>query len=1085
MNCWLRCVLLVVVTHISAMVETPIDILEGLPRVEPTKPSQELLAAQRLAEQERLLLQNERLRADHNHLRTIIQKQPITVIATPDSSPSVVLTNGEIQKPGLTAAEQRDAIARAGTHASFVSKVPAKTVPPTEMQKQIQRAEDVLVRIVDLTNKMHTDDSYEEVIPLEDKLAAIEEFEKKMNSINAQEVTDSGLPEKIDAVKEFLKDAIDRKNKQLAAQQEAEKQAQEDARQQGIKIATYLADPSIQEIMAKPFDSIPLSDLAGNLELLGLRNFILDEEIVRLPVGSVERAQLVEIQQFERLAFKKLEKEAPSFSKVKDTILDLIGSTGTRGVFRKQAEEKIAFLQDKEIMSRLDPVSKQYVEEAIAQFHESIQKVIEILTHPDESLVGSLEKALSQFESQAGSNGGYNQQNELYRYIHQVQDSAEVLRCMVSGVSVPSTFARDTYITQLRAFGDISGHTLLSKDRDPSDKDIALAIKRVLSPDVTVKFLDSKVELDRTLGKQVAGKVGKEVLDIPLGSLTNPHGYVLSEADGQQLKLVFETVVKELGVDPSTFSSVPKSWQCIPYDFLEKIGDVWLRNFDKNNANLSDVVRFKKEQVLCEAWQVAKLDDRATGRIDIFRQISTELLTSPLAKSLLKSLESKTLGVELFTPAQRINAERLLGYFPVVKGIPDGLNDKETRKFIEGSIDEAEFKKQEKEQTLKGESVEMYFPRMVKNLSTFLAAKQGPARAGVGFLENMQVALFDSKRVTQLVEQKQLPFVLKELTAFQQSVLQGKSVDDFSNEWWQVELYQRAEVFKNAVRTLDLAVSDDSSEEEQQAVQDFVSHIKVVLGDYKEQLIKQRWQQREKVVLDQSRTFPAQMKQWDTLNTTLKGQTVFGSDELLAMHDQQQSLEQFLQQAPVLLKQVADLIENDSKSPNLKQLTTYQKQLKTAQKKYDPYLIRWKALLESNPIVEVAEPSKLLVGYQKRAQALISKFASMNKAEDWQALDSEYTAALTKDLPTKEEAEERKVILQRLFTAKAQIETLRKEAPELLEQAKAYQGILGDKSDIAMQLKEACDQLDDAHQKTYDTYVKKWKVALKRFGPHI
>ncbi len=1100
------CIFLIFAMQVGGMFEG--ERLPELPSlVEPVggeKPFDRAAGVRTLAEQQRIAQQNQQLRSNPQLLRTI-QKQPVVVVARQVHPQGVAGT--EAEKGELTLA-QRAAIEREGSSTSFVSRVPKKpAVPLTEMQKQIQRAENILVSIVKLTNKLHNHEFYEEALPLaEEQLEAVIEFESKMKKTNADEVTKSGLQEKIAAVKALLEDTIQHKTDQAAEQRAAEVQARkllaaqkEAARQQVLqeeaqrvalqkKVETYYADPAVQKVLEKfkKIDSVSLSDLVVDLEVLGLRDFSLEDVLAHLLDGSPEKAQLVRVQQFELAAFKRLEKEAPSFSMVKDTFLDLLGSTGGRGVFRKQVEEKISFLQDKEIMDRLDTVSREYVQGAIVQFHEGVQKVVEMLVYPDERLVESLEKALSQIESQAGSNGAYNQQNELYRSLRQVQDSAEILRHIVSGISLPSAFARDTYIAQFRAFEKIAFEKNSSQkflEENPSDKAIALAIEKVLSPDFAVGFLDSEEPVYRTLGQQVAGKVGKEVLVIPLGSCTNAHGYILSEVNGQQVKLAFEGLIKELGIDSSILTSEPEDWHYIPYDFLEKIGDAWLRDFASKNDSMSSVVRFKKERVLCDAWQEARMGTYGVGRIDIFRQIGSELLAYPLAKSLqLKNLKLGGLVVEPFAPAQRVNAERLGECFPVVKGVPDGLSIEETKKFIDGSIDEERFQQQLEEQSLKMDS-ERDFKKGRSDLSIFLSVKQGPARAGVGFLENMQLALSDPERIKQMIEQEQLPFVLKELTAFQQSVLQGKPVNDFSHEWWQVELYQRAELFKQTVSELDRAtLSLDRLSEEllQEKVENFVQNISVVLGDYQQELIKQRWQQRELLVLDQTKRFPAQMKQWETWNTALKGKKTFGSDELLLLREQQQSLEQFLEQVPLLLKQVSDLIAYDPKNKNIKKFKAYKKQLQDAQKKYASYLGLWNKVLADNPLVEVAEPATLVSGYQRKAQALVGKLARLNKMSAWQELNEAYDSALIKNNGIKTE------LLNRLVDAKKEVEQLLIDTPDLLEQVEEYLGILvrsTGNDEVIAQLKNDRDQLI-AHEKIYDNYVKKWDVVLKKFGPH-
>ena len=415
------------------------------------------------------------------------------------------------------------------------------------------------------------------------------------------------------------------------------------------------------------------------------------------------------------------------------------------------------------------------------------------------------------------------------------------------------------------------------------------------------------------------------------------------------------------------------------------------------------------------------------------------------------------------------------GSFSAVKDVPVGLSTVDTINFI---VNE-DYEKQGTEQNLKMASIEG-FSNAIKNLSTFLSVKQGPARAGVGFLENMQAALFDPVRVTQLVKENRLPFVLKELTAFQQSVLQGKSVDDFSNEWWQVELYQRAEVFKNAIRILE----SDKTRDKTEAIKDFVSNISVVVGDYKEQLIKQRLQQKKAsilkqnaLVLDQSKTFKAQMKQLDTFNITLKGKTNFDSNDLIILREQQKSLEQFLEQAPLLLKQVTDVINNNNpKNPALKTLTAYKKQLETAQskkeqEKYALYLESWNTILTDHPLVELTDSQPLLLRYKEKAQRLVDSLNQMNKSDVWKKLNDSRNTTATGHY---EKIDEQKAILKGLNAAKVQIDVMLAKAPEFLQQAKEYLGILGrddNNTVLVTQLKDASD--------TFITNLKSARTLLK------
>ena len=656
---------------------------------------QNRLAAQnRLAEQERLAKQNQQLRKNPQLLHTI--KKPVVAVR-PKSPTQVVSVAGKATGEDLTeaqlkvikAAENRQTFDSSPSHGQ--RKLSPPELSPTDMQKQIQRAESILVHIVELTNKLNSHESYDKALPLaERQLKAVEEFEDKMNLINADEVKESGLPEKIAAVKELLKDTITHKSDQLAEQRAAEVKAQEllaaqekKTKQLILQVTTYLSDPGVQKILnPSVYNKVSPSESVLNLELLGLRDFTLEDALAQLPVDSKEREQLLNVQQFEAVAFKRLETEAPTFETVKNNILELIGSGEESGVFRKQAEEKIAFLKSKEIFTKLDLTSQEYVQEAIDQFNKSIDNVIKILTFPDtdnDNVASSLEKALQPKNPQAGLNYSYNQQNELYRLVRQIKESSEALGNVLTSISLPLVFERNTYIDRFKLFEVISNQKLLPEN--PSNENIASAIEKVLSPEFTLTFLDSK-KAD-ILGQKVAGRIGKEVLGISLlDSLTSDNRHVLSEVNGQQAKLAFEALRKELKIDIVTPPLEPENWCYIPHDFLEKIGEAWLRDFKNKNDSLSGAMKFKKEKILCNAWEIANgLID--SDRILIFRSIKAELFGYPLAKSLqLESLKSDAVIPELFTPLQSINAARLKGSFSAVKDVPVGLSTVDTINFI-------------------------------------------------------------------------------------------------------------------------------------------------------------------------------------------------------------------------------------------------------------------------------------------------------------------------------------------------------------------------------------------------------------------
>ncbi len=422
------------------------------------------------------------------------------------------------------------------------------------------------------------------------------------------------------------------------------------------------------------------------------------------------------VRQFFVRAPKKLQKQVPDFATVKTSILTFLGK---QSAYRKQMEDKIVFLQDKDVMNRLDPASKQYVNGAIAEFKKSIEEITTVLDSQDQNL------------------------NELYRLLHQVQDSYERLFATVSGISLPLSFARDTYISQFEEFKEVSGLlpkddksfqiTLLPDGDKSSNKEIATAIRKVLSPEFAMEFVDDQADpVGQQLGQQLVGKIGNEILGIPLGSHTDSNGYVLSEADGQQVKFAFDALVKELKIDLSTFSQRPEKWSYVSNDFLKKVGETWLRNFAENSAKLSAVVKFEKEQILCNAWQVAKIDAKGEGeRIMIFRQLITEFLTYPMSESLqFKNLDGKA-PQEPFTQIQRISAAHLVGHLPTVQKlplkvvqVPDGLSDGKAMKLIGDSMNDEQWEKLSEEQSSKMLSVTTEFPHIMQELSALINEKQ-------------------------------------------------------------------------------------------------------------------------------------------------------------------------------------------------------------------------------------------------------------------------------------------------------------------------------------------------------------------------
>lgn len=720
------------------------------------------------------------------------------------------------------------------------SLVPITPPSAATVQGAIQKANSTLDTIDGLIGKIKAGTDHDQGIAQAQKLLdAVEKFEK---SLPASAVGDKALLERTTKVNQALQEVIRQKQQQidapLRAQQELEAQfaAQEEA-ERAVEAAqaqvkaqvqqqakTYVADPSIQALLrsfpevskgaAPSVDGItsyvertPSWNLLIQLETFALRDFSLEDVIDSLSEGDPVRATFEQIKMFEVKARDALEKKAPTFTSVKTDISSLVRSDAV--AFVQEIQKRIDYLQSSAIQSGLDAVSKAYIADLAGQATESLARVQAGLANAGQDATVQLKNTLAQFESSVdASNVVVDAQNDLYFHLTQLQMCYDRLGQSLSGISLANDPVKPgTYRNLLQQFDP----TLDTS----TDEALAAGLQRILTTEYAREYIQKAQQgsVQETIGQNLLVNIGYKLLELPLHSGSYQDGVVLLDADAQRVRNNFTSYFSHTEI------SALEDWHYIPYEFLSGLGQTWLENPVTVMDDSLD--GFNNKKLLCESWNFS--GNGTIKETKIFRTMMAEMFALPLnVKNAFDFLTQ--VGYESFSVEGVVNAT-LVGYGlePVKIQTNPSLNASpiEVKRLSDGTYEvpigvsasdiaaAIVVSMLSEGASINGaQELGTQFDEAFQNYALFLSVRQGPERAGTEFLQTMVPALSDPQTIQHLMQNDQVPFVLQELSAFQAAVLSGRSVDDFSLEWWQVELYQRAKVFKQVLTNLEIATSE-------------------------------------------------------------------------------------------------------------------------------------------------------------------------------------------------------------------------------------------------------------------------------------
>lgn len=812
---------------------------------------EELAAQNKLKQDQVTVLQNP---SDTAAAHALAQDQQAVAAATQEiDQTQVVVTDAQQKESAAQDAAIKAEAASGNPSLPGTGGENIPTTPSTQTPEQIVMSD--LETIQTYIKNITTSPEYEMVIQQAETLIQVVEADEAT-------ITNPRILQATAEVKAQLQTVIEQKAKELYAQQypvevaaqaaaELQQQVQAERTAQIQKQAqNYLANASISAIT----DSFPkltsgeiptaqsmatlvsgnFSGLDLNLRTLALRESSLEDMLASVADGSPEQAALLQVQVYEQAGRQALVENALPISDIQDNVTPLLSSTSSDS-FVHFAQSSISFLQSPEVMNVLDPVSQAYVAQLSGQFNQALSQVTTALGVATADVSSSFGTTLGQFQSGSDVMASvYDAQTQLYYQMDQLQKSYKDLGIVLSGCDLSSTTIKTAvYIQYLQSFGvDVAANA--------TGEVIAQNLRTILTPQYALDYIEHAApgSQEAAIAQNLLERVGgSNVLKLPVDRGSYSEGIVLCDADAQRIKINFYN--SEFAKATFKSSQVPTDWHYVSSDFLKELGNKWLESSDAvvsaAPVGQDSLDLFNIRKMLCDSWYLA--GDGSTKVIDIFRQMGTEMYSSPLTEQ--NTFRFLTTG-EASSPLsnqQIVNAIRVREGMPEVTiqmvadlagGEPVRINigNTNTPEWREGSYKELS---DGTYQFSEGTSLDVIkyvlagvspnaavaasdFGKAVENFSLSLSVQSGAARAGVEFLRDMVPALSDPKNIQSLIVDDQLPFVISELTAFQSKVLDGKTLGDFSLEWWQVELYQRADVFRRALSNLDIALSQPSEQ---------------------------------------------------------------------------------------------------------------------------------------------------------------------------------------------------------------------------------------------------------------------------------